>query len=180
MKNAFVIGLKVCLRPLEQEDAALVTEWVNAPEITRTLLLYRPISRSAEQEYLAQIARSEHDIVAGIQTLDGRLVGVVGLHGVDFKDRQASLGIFIGARDAWGRGYGTEAVRLMTGYGFETMNLNRIWLKVLECNPRALGVYERVGYRREGVLREDTYREGRYWDSLLLSILRSEWRPEAE
>ena len=69
----------------------------------------------------------------------------------------------------------TEATRLITGYAFETLNLNRVALRVYEDNERGVKAYEKVGFKREGVLRQDIYREGRYWNTFLMSILREEW-----
>jgi RimJ/RimL family protein N-acetyltransferase len=66
----------------------------------------------------------------------------------------------------------------MVGYAFETLNLNRIWLNVYEYNQRGVRAYEKVGFRREGVLRQDTFRDGRYWDTIAMAVLREEWRKE--
>ena len=63
----------------------------------------------------------------------------------------------------------------MTGYAFETLNLNRVWLHVYEYNERGIRAYEKVGFKREGVLRQDRYHAGRYWDTITMAILREEW-----
>jgi [ribosomal protein S5]-alanine N-acetyltransferase len=176
MKNPFLIGTKIYLRPLEREDAEQCVAWFNNPEITRTLLAYRPINLQAEHEFLDKAPQSEHDLVLGIAVRDSnRLIGGTGLHQIDFKNRHAGFGITVGAKEEWGKGYGTEATRLMVQHAFETLNLNRVWLHVYEYNQRGLRVYERIGFQKEGVLRQDTYREGRYWDTIVMSILRAEW-----
>jgi [ribosomal protein S5]-alanine N-acetyltransferase len=176
MKNPFLIGTKIYLRPLEREDAQQCLAWFNHPEITRWLLLYRPINLRAEEEFIDKALQSEHDLVLGIavQTTD-RLIGGTGLHQIDFKNRNAGFGISIGAKEEWGKGFGTEATRLMVLYAFETLNLHRVWLHVYEYNARGIRTYEKVGFRKEGVLRQDTYREGRYWDTIVMAILREEW-----
>ncbi len=89
--------------------------------------------------------------------------------------RRASFGILIGDKAAWGKGYGSEATRLMLRHAFETLNLNRVWLHVYEYNQRGIRAYEKVGFRREGVLRQDTFRDGRYWDTIAMAVLREEW-----
>jgi [ribosomal protein S5]-alanine N-acetyltransferase len=73
------------------------------------------------------------------------------------------------------KGYGSEATRLLVRHGFETLNLHRIWLHVYEYNERGIRAYERVGFQREGVLRQDRFYEGRYWNTLVMGILREEW-----
>lgn len=176
MKNPFLIGVKIYLRPLEREDAKQCVSWFNHPEITRMLLTYRPMNVHAEEEFIDQAVQSEHDLVLGIVVQAGdRLVGVSGFHQIDFRNRHASLGITIGEKEEWGKGYGTEATRLMVRHAFETLNLNRVWLRVYEYNQRGIRTYKKVGFQKEGVLRQDTYREGRYWDTIVMAILRAEW-----
>jgi ribosomal-protein-alanine N-acetyltransferase len=176
MKNPYLIGTKIYLRPLEKEDAPLFTAWFNDPEVRRTLNQYRPMSLHEEEEFLAKITQSEHDLGLGIVVKAGdKLVGSTGLNRMDFKNRHASFGISIGDKSEWGKGHGTEATSLIVRHGFETLNLNRIWLYVFEDNPRAIHVYEKVGFKREGILRQDRFHEGHYWDTILMSILREEW-----
>src|SRR5207253_3866380 len=156
MKNPFLIGTKIYLRPLEREDAKQCVAWFNDPEITRLILTYRPVNLHAEEEFIDKTLQSEHDLVLGIASRqDDRLIGGTGLHQIDFKNRHAGFGITIGEKEAWGKGCGTEATRLMVQHAFETLNLNRVWLHVYEYNERGLRVYERIGFQKEGVLRQD-------------------------
>ena len=106
---------------------------------------------------------------------DDRLIGNTAFHAVHTKDRNAGFGILIGDKTEWDRGYGTEATALMVEYGFRTLNLNRIWLHVYEYNARGQRAYEKVGFRVEGTLRKHCYREGTYWDVIVMGILREEW-----
>jgi RimJ/RimL family protein N-acetyltransferase len=85
------------------------------------------------------------------------------------------LGIAIGAKEFWGPGHGTEATRLLVDHAFATLNLHRVWLRVAEDNERGLRSYLRVGFQKEGILREDYYRDGRYRNLVLMSLLRGEW-----
>jgi len=177
MKSPFLTGTKVYLRPLEREDAPRLVPWINDAEVTRTLeVFYRPMNLQTELEFIENIYKSEHDVVLGIAVKQtDALIGATGLHRLDGKNRRASFGIFIGEKAEWGKGYGTEVTTLMTGYAFETLNLNRVWLHVYEYNERGIRAYEKVGFTREGVLRQDRYHEGRYWDTITMAILREEW-----
>jgi RimJ/RimL family protein N-acetyltransferase len=85
------------------------------------------------------------------------------------------VGIFIGDKKYWSLGYGTEAMKLVLKHGFETLNLNRIFLRVYENNPRAIRSYEKAGYVHEGRMRQGHYQDGQYVDVLFMSVLRSEW-----
>jgi RimJ/RimL family protein N-acetyltransferase len=177
MHNPFLIGPTVYLRPLEREDARPLVAWLNDPEVSRFLRAYRPLTLAAEEEFLRRLSESDKDLALAIMTrAAGQFIGVTGLHDVDPRNRHAQLGIALGDKDAWGRGYGTEATRLLVRHAFDTLNLNRVWLHVYEYNPRALRVYEKAGFRTEGRLRQDTFRDGRYWDTFVLAVLRHEWQ----
>ncbi len=111
-----------------------------------------------------------------IRSLDGdRLIGDIGLHVVNWGGRDAFVGIAIGERELWGKGHGTDAMRIILRYGFTEINLRRVSLTVFEYNPRAIRSYEKAGFRHEGRLRQFLNREGRRWDMLYMGILREEW-----
>jgi RimJ/RimL family protein N-acetyltransferase len=176
VKNAFLIGPNVVLRPPEKEDVPVIVPWVNDQEVTRGTRHYRPMTVACEEKWLAQVAESETSLVLGIVPRGtGQMIGLTGLHQMDFRCRKTEFGILIGAREEWGKGYATEATRLMVEHAFQTLNFNRVMLHVYEFNERAIGIYERIGFRREGRLRQDFYRDGRYWDTLVMGLLRAEW-----
>jgi RimJ/RimL family protein N-acetyltransferase len=179
VQNPFLIGTKIYLRPLERTDAPVIAPWFNDPDVRRTVLAYRPLNLRAEEELIDKLTQDEQVIVLGIVVPPADLlIGVTGLHHIDFKNRHAAFGIVIGDKAAWGKGYGTEATRLIVQHAFETVNLNRVWLHVYEFNERGIRTYERVGFQKEGVLRQETFREGRYWNTLLMAILREEWEAQ--
>ena len=110
-----------------------------------------------------------------IRTLaEDKLIGTASLV-PNWVHADAMLGIIIGDRDYWGRGYGTDAMELILQYGFLELNLHRITLGVHSYNARARRVYEKVGFKVEGVMRGDTLKEGRRTDGVEMGILRQEW-----
>ena len=165
------------LRPLEREDAPLFVTWLNDSEVTRTLeIFYRPINLQTELDFIETVYKSEHDVVLGIVTKDtNALIGVTGLHKLECKHRRAVFTICISAKSSWRKGYGTATTALMTGYAFETLNMNRVGLEVYEDNKPGIKAYEKVGCKHEDTLRQMMYREGRYWNKIIMSILREEW-----
>jgi RimJ/RimL family protein N-acetyltransferase len=176
VQNPFLIGSKIYLRPLDLEDIAALTMWLNDPEVTRNMLIYRPLTRMAEEAFLRKISESESDFVLGMMVRETeQFIGVAGLHHLDVRNRHVSFGICVGEKSAWGKGYGTETTRLMVRHAFDTLNLNRLWLHVYEYNERAVRVYQKVGFQIEGRLRQDTFRDGRYWDTIVMAVLREEW-----
>jgi RimJ/RimL family protein N-acetyltransferase len=176
MPPAFLIGTTVHLRALDRADAPTILPWVNDQQVIQHLLIHKPMNLAAEEAFIDAVNRSEHDAVFGIcDRATGRLAGVAGLHRVDHKNRQAMFGIFIGhARDR-GKGLGTDATSLVVRYAFDTLNLNRVWLHVYEDNKRAIRVYEKLGFVREGLLRQDSFRRGRYGNTVVMGLLRSEF-----
>jgi RimJ/RimL family protein N-acetyltransferase len=177
MHNPFLIGEAIYLRPLEKADAPSIVRWFNDAEINRNLLRYRPMTLAEEEEFiLSGAGRCEDGIVLGIALRDtDALIGVTGLHPPDLRNRHAAFGITVGEKPEQGKGHGTAATRLILRYAFETLNLNRVWLEVYEYNQSGRRVYEKVGFRTEGVLRQHTYRQGRYWNMIIMGILREEW-----
>ncbi len=177
MKNPYRIGESIYLRPLEREDAPRMAAWFNDYEVARTTSRYRPFSVVEQERMIDQLLDAKDDVVVGIvERTSDELVGVIGLHGVNDKNRRAMLGIAIGEKTHWGRGYATQASRLMVALAFDTLNLHRVWLDVFSDNTRAVRCYEKLGFKRDGVLREHVFRDGAYCDLLLMSILRDEWR----
>ncbi|MGD8406317.1 MAG: GNAT family protein [Anaerolineales bacterium] len=106
---------------------------------------------------------------------DDRLLGDITLSVVDWGSRNAFMGIGIGAREFWGKGYGTDAIELLLRYAFTELNLRRVSLNVFEFNERAIRSYEKVGFRLEGRERQVMQREGRRWDIIDMGILKEEW-----
>jgi RimJ/RimL family protein N-acetyltransferase len=109
---------------------------------------------------------------------DDRLLGDADLSVINWGSRDAFVGIGIGEREFWGRGYGTDAMCLLLRYAFTELNLRRVTLNVFEFNNRAIRSYEKVGFRIEGSQRQAMQREGRRWDILYMGILRDEWTEE--
>ena len=104
------------------------------------------------------------------------MIGNSGFFNIDWRNRGAELGIVIGDKAYWNKGYGTEVMRLLLHHGFTTLNLHRIFLRVFEGNPRAIRAYEKAGFVHEGRMRQAEFRDGKYLDVLLMSVLRPEWQ----
>jgi len=110
-----------------------------------------------------------------VRTLeDNRYIGFFGLW-VDLIHSEAWVGIGIGDRESWGKGYGTDMMKLCLQYAFLELGLERVSLGLHEYNPRALRSYEKCGFRLEGRTRKDGMREGQRSDTLWMGILREEW-----
>ena len=110
-----------------------------------------------------------------VRTLaEDKLIGFFGLW-LDLINNEAWIGIGIGERDFWGKGYGTDMMKLALQYAFTELNVHRVSLGLMDYNPRALRSYEKAGFRLEGRTRGDVQRAGKHHDSLWMGILREEW-----
>ncbi len=174
----FLEGHLTLLRGLTEADLdGAMSQWSNDREVTRTL--YRgafPETRATAAAAMAAVASNPREVELAIEDkASGRHIGIAGLHSMNTIAHSAEFRILIGEKDFWGGGYGTEVTQLMVVYGFEVLNMHKIWLGVTADNLGAVRCYDKVGFVREGVLRHETYRNSRYYDAIRMSILRDEY-----
>lgn len=174
-----IVGERIRLRAAERVDLPQFTQWLNDPEVIAGLDRFLPLSLAEEERWYERMLESpadEHVLVIDAKDQDAwESIGDCGFHHVDWRSRSAEVGIFIGDKSRWDQGYGTETMLLLLQHGFNTLNLNRIYLRVFENNCRAIRCYDKVGFVEEGRLRQAHYQDGEYFDVLLMSVLRSEW-----
>jgi RimJ/RimL family protein N-acetyltransferase len=170
-------GKLVRLRAVEEPDAERFHKWLNDPEVTQFICRRCPISLHEEREWIRAHAQNPDNLVFAVETLDGVHIGGCGLDRVQQhrESRGAILGIHIGDKQYWGKGYGTDAVGTLLRFAFEELNLHRVALSVFEYNARAIRCYEKCGFQHEGREREAFFRNGRYWDILRMSVLQREF-----
>lgn len=175
-----ITGNRVRLRAVEHKDLPLFVAWLNDPEVTQGLTVYLPLSNAHEEKWFENMIDRPMDeqpmVIEVLQDDSWRPVGNCGFHNLDWRCKSAEVGIFIGEKEMWNQGFGSEAMRLLLMHGFETLNLNRIALDVYATNPRAIRSYEKVGFQLEGRKRQAMFKAGQYIDILLMSVLRSEWQ----
>jgi len=170
-------GTKVRLSALSKDDAATISRWFG--DVGYLRLQDTNLALPKSQAQIAadlELAKSSNTIVFAIRTVgDGALIGTVGFFEIEWANQVAWLGMGIGERNTWDQGYGTEALHLALQYAFDELNLHRITLTVIAYNERAIAMYEKAGFHREGVFREFGQRDGRRYDMYLYGLLRSEW-----
>lgn len=176
MPAAFLTGERIALRTLEPGDLPFLQSLINNEELRPFLRVYWPLNGQAEREWLEGLYRSRDAFVFGIMIREGeRLIGSCGLELGPAAHRSAKLGIAIQGAEHHGKGFGSEAMRLLLGYGFRTLNLHRIELEVYENNVRGIRCYESLGFVREGARREARWWEGRWWEVFHYGLLAREW-----
>lgn len=178
MKAPFMSGERVYVQALDRDDLAHLIAWINDSDVTALLFTGdRPASIERITEQWENDIRQGSIPFAIRTTTDDRFIGTTGLYSINWIMRSAEFRIFIGDKTAWNRGVGTESTRLMVAYGFDKLNLNRIWLGVNAENLGAVRAYDKAGFVKEGVLREEQYRNCQYYDVIRMSILRRDYEP---
>ncbi|MEK6753691.1 MAG: GNAT family protein [Chloroflexota bacterium] len=181
---SIIYGKRLRLRAVEREDVAKFHEWINDPEVTRGLALYLPMSMTDEENWFNSLEkRDQKEKPLSIEVRRGKgwkLIGNCAVFGIDLVNSHAELGIMLGEKSEWNKGYGSEVMSLLVRHCFETLNLNRAFLRVYTENIRAVRSYEKAGFVLEGRLREAVYKFGKYDDVLIMSVLRSEWMSQTK
>ena len=185
-----IYGEHIRLRRNERSDIPKFVEWLNDPEVRRYLLMTLPISQANEEQWFDNMLKlpsneqpfgiEVREIVPEGTSVPWRLIGNCSFMDINWTVRSAEVGLFIGDKSCWNKGYGTEVMHLLLRLGFETLNLNRIFLRVDEANKGGIRAYEKAGFVHEGRFRQGTFQNGEYRDMLLMSVLRSEWNPEKQ
>lgn len=178
MKNPFIIGRKIYLRGLERADlTGPMFQWANDSKVTHYMFMgLRPNSIELLQNEYDCLNSSEKDFVfAIIDTKTDKHIGNSGLYSVNWIARSAEYRIIIGDKKFWSKGVGQETAKLVLDYGFNKLNLNRIWLGVNADNKAGVVSYRKSGFIEEGVLRQEIYRNGKYYDAIRMSVLRREY-----
>lgn len=174
-----LVGENIVLRPPRRADIQNFLKWFNDQEVTQYLSLYLPMTEMAEEKYVEELGTKPDKVNLVIEAVEkegNRPIGSTGLSFISPKNHSATFGIAIGEKEYWSRGYGTEASRLIIRYGFEQLNLHRIFSMVIAFNERSLRMHRKLGFTEEGREREAQFKNGRYHDHVIFGLLRQEWQ----
>lgn len=170
---------KVYLRELTLNDVEDRFRWCLDKEVTKHLNMpekYPPFSKEETKRWIKMcINKTNGYEQKAIETQEGKHIGWIDLKNIDKLNKHAELGVAIGDKTYWGKGYGFSAMKEMLQWGFNELDLNKIWLRVEVDNEKAINSYKRIGYVEEGILRQDRLRNGEFVDRLRMSILRHEF-----
>lgn len=166
----------IVLTALREEDSPTLFRWINDRALVILNAPFRPVSRDAHDAWFAAVQRDASRVIRAIrETPDGPVLGSCQLHDLHPIHRTAELQIRIGAASARGRGVGTAAVRQLLALAFGELALHRVFVHVFATNAPAIALYEKVGFRDEGTLREAALIDDRRVDVKVMGILRAEW-----
>jgi RimJ/RimL family protein N-acetyltransferase len=173
---------KIYLTELDRANAETIRAWLNDPEVHEFLLVgHVPITREQEYAYYDAQARSTDSYAFEIHAADdGRYLGNINLKDIHPIHRRAEMGLVIGSKEDWGKGYGGDAIVACLRFAFATLGLHSVKIRAHAGNQRAIDLYRRVGFVDVGRERETVFQKGRFGDYVVLDILDREFRERYE
>ncbi|MCA9354353.1 MAG: GNAT family N-acetyltransferase [Candidatus Kaiserbacteria bacterium] len=171
-------GKRTLLCPLELSDLPVIYRGINDPDSYQYLAHTLPKGPVFEEEWIKKVqAPSEKEVVVAVCTLEGELIGTMGLHLIDYLNRTAITGSVIFEEKHRGQGYGTDAKMVLLDYAFNFLGLEVVESRVIGFNDRSAAYSRKCGYKEEARLRSRFYRFGQRHDEIVLSVVRDEWLP---
>jgi RimJ/RimL family protein N-acetyltransferase len=173
---------KIILRPFCRADVPTWTQWFNDPEVTRFLNKGAfPNTEELQSGFFERISRSQYDAqFAIVHRSDQHLIGIVGIHEINWIHRHGKVSVVIGNRAYWEKGVATEAIRLVTHHGFTKLALNKLFAGVWKVNLGCQKAFEKNRYRVEGELMQQYFCQDRFVDEVLLGLTREMWNENWE
>lgn len=169
----------VRLRKPSPADIPAWVEWLNDAEVTQGLSMPAPIGYEDQLAWFKKMTADSNSVrLFSVEYKDKEqwvMVGHCNFQAIDLNNRSAEVGFFLGYKKYWNCGIGSKVAEQLLEIGFTQMNLHRIWLRVFQTNPRAIRAYQKVGFNTECTLRQARYKDGKYLDFIVMSILKTEW-----
>ena len=176
--HPFIIGEKIYLRGIEKSDiGGNWFNWFNDSDVTKYGSRgWKPVYVEDHEKFYREMSESEHNVTfAIVKKENNEYIGNVSLQKIDWINQVCEFGIVIGEKKGWGKGYGTEATRLVLKHGFDKLNLRKIYLNVILENIAAVKTYEKIGFTIEGKFIKEVIRDGRAFDNYRMAIFREDF-----
>lgn len=171
-----LIGERVYLSPVNAEDAEKYVEWFCDFKMTDGVgSSGNLMTIETEREWIENTLKSGNFCFAIVNSENDELIGNCGIENISYKNRIATVGIFLGKEENRNKGYGAEVLRLLLDFGFNYLNMNNIMLNVKSFNERAIACYKKVGFKEMGRRRESYFLNGKYYDDVQMDILAREF-----
>lgn len=173
----FIKGTRLYLRPLSIEDVPTIQRYANDPEVRHYVSNVYPLSLQEEKKWVEEAMKRDKEDILFVVCLkkSDKLLGLMGLHGINYVDGTASTGTLFGAKEEWNKGYAQEAKMLLLEYAFLTLNLRKVCSAAFLENKGSIQHNKNCGYVVEGILKKHWYRDGTYHNKVLLSVFKKDW-----
>lgn len=166
------------LTELHLEDSKTLLKWINTRSLVINNNSYKPIHEYDHNDWFTRVTSDSNVRIFGIRMYDNEknlLIGTCQLYNIDIISRSAELAIRIGEEIFQGKGYGYQAITSLINFGFNDLNLNRIYLQVFNTNQNAIKLYTNIGFQNEGILRQSIFIDGCYRDIHIMALLKGEY-----
>tara|TARA_B100001250_G_C19798976_1_gene790089 strand:- start:1902 stop:2432 length:531 start_codon:yes stop_codon:yes gene_type:complete len=164
------------IRAIELEDLALIQRWRNNEKLRKYFREYRDFSRDQLQRwYEGMIQSKDFEMFVIVDLSNNETVGVTGLTYIDWVNRHSDLHFYIGKNSEWiDEQYAPIAIKLILNYGFNNLNMNKLWVEVYEIDDKKLNFFQSIGFEIDATFRDHYYYDGKYFNSHILSLLKKD------
>lgn len=172
-QGQIIYGKRVFLRPMLLDDAEYIVRWRSDPEILVNIFAREPLTLESHLKWFQSPRENRLDYVICLNDTE-KQIGTLNFTNIDRENLKAEAGKMLGDKSIWGKGLAKEAFILWISFGFRELGLNRIYVRTLSTNQTNIGLNKRLGFVEEGLLREDYKYGDKYFDVVVMSILRAE------
>ncbi len=173
-------GDLISLYAVEKEDLVQLRDWRNNSEFRKHFREYREINMQQQQDWFEnKVVKDNTTLMFSIKrNKDNKLLGCCGFVYINWVHKHADLSLYIGWKEAYidREGYAKESCNLLLDYGFNELSLNKVWTEIYEFDKKKKELYDAIGFHQDGLLRQNYFNDGRWWDSRILSILKDEFK----
>jgi RimJ/RimL family protein N-acetyltransferase len=175
-----ILGENVGLRAVERKDLGLLRDWRNLQAFRRNFREVRELNmENQEQWFMRSCVNNPNDFMFIVEDLEtGEAIGAAGLLYINWIIRSADFSFYIGKNEEYvcADSFALEGAKLLINYGFEQLNLNKIWMELYEYDKAKYDFFtQSFAFKKDGVLRQNCFTDGKYWDSVIISIIRKDF-----
>lgn len=175
-----ILGKKTGLRAVEKEDLEQLRDWRNNDDFRKHFREIRELSMYNQEKWIEKTNNSSGDFMFVIQNLEtGKAIGAAGLLYTNWIIRSSDFSFYIGEGDEYidKDGYALDAAKTLINYGFNVLNLNKIWMELYEFDQMKLDFFlDHLGFKKDGKLRQNCFADGKYWDSFIISLIAEDYQ----
>lgn len=177
MNKAFLMGRRVYLRPIKITDAPIIQTWHNDPELMKAARAgERPTTLKQEKEDIKTAHHSKDEAyLMVVKKANNKEIGFIRVNWLTSRSRNVWLRMIIGDKNSWGKNYAADALHSFLEWLFYELNVHRITCETYATNKRAIRFFEKMGFKREGIIREAHYIDGQYHDIISFGLLEREF-----
>lgn len=166
----------IYLREITSDDVDTINTWRNDKDTVDLLgANFRYINKETDISWFNNYQNNRNSQVRCGICIDDKLIGMVSMTSIDYINRKAEIHMLIGDKESRGRGYGKIALKYMINHAFYNLNLNKLYLTTVEYNKAAKELYKSLGFKKDGILRKEVYKNGKYIDCIIMSLLNEEF-----